>query len=91
MFQNTHNHQKTWDTFTGYDFLGNPQFQTETQHVLISNFDEYFIHYLSDHLPSLTMNPDGDGLDRLQEFKELYIQCRLDAQHEYETDRYTSP
>jgi len=66
-------------------------FQTETQHVLIGRFDEFFLHYLSDHLPGLTMNSDGDGLDRYEEFKELYIQCRLDCQHEYEKNQAISP
>jgi len=91
MFQNTRDYTKTWDTFCGYDFLGNPQFTTETQHLLISKFDEFFIHYLSDHLPHLQINPNDDGLERAEQFKELYIQCRLDCQHEYEKDQAISP
>lgn len=91
MFTNTKDYQKSWNTFVGFDFLGQPQFQTETQHLLISRFDEYFIHYLSDYLPTLTINPEGDGLDRYKEFKDLYIQCRLDAQHEYEKNQVIAP
>jgi hypothetical protein len=91
MFQNTRDYTKTWDTFAGYDFLGNPQFQTETQHLLIGRFDEFFIHYLSDQLATLQINPNDDGLERAEQFKELYIQCRLDCQHEYEKDQAISP
>jgi hypothetical protein len=84
MFTNTREYSKSWDTFLGFDTQGEPLFETEFEHLLISNFDEFFLHYLSDHLPHLTMNPDGDGLDRYEQFKDLYIQCRLDCQHEYE-------
>lgn len=91
MPKNIKDYSKSWDTFCGFDTQGEPLFETEWQHVQLSNFDEYFIHYLSDHLPTLNMNPDGDGLDRLQEFKELYIQCRLDAQREYIKNHYSPP
>jgi hypothetical protein len=91
MFTNTRDYTKTWHTFAGYDFLGNPQFTTETQHVLIGRFDEFFIHYLSDHLAHLQINPNDDGLERAEQFRELYIQCRLDCQHEYEKDQAVSP
>lgn len=89
MFQNTRDYTKTWDTFCGYDFLGNPIFQTETQHVLISKFDEFFLDCLSTQLTQI--NPDCDCLERYQQFKELYIQCRLDCQHEYEKNVSVSP
>jgi hypothetical protein len=91
MFQNTRDYTKTWNTFAGYDFCGNPIFQTETQHLLISHFDEYFIEYLSDQLATLQINPNDDGLERYEQFKELYIQCRLDCQHEYENNASVSP
>jgi hypothetical protein len=91
MFKDQTDHTKSWDTFRGFDNQGYPQFYTETQHLLISRFDEYFLHYLSDHLPQIAMNPQGDGLDRAREFQDLYIQCRLDAQHEYDLNTALSP
>jgi hypothetical protein len=91
MFTNTQDHQKTWDTFAGYDLWGKALFVTETQHLLIGKFDEYFLHYLSDQLATLTINPDDDGLERAKAFRELYIQCRLDCQHEYEKNQAISP
>jgi hypothetical protein len=91
MFQNTRDYTKTWDTFAGYDFLGNPQFTTETQHLLIGKFDEYFIHYLSEQLAQLQINPNDDCLERAEQFKDLYINCRLDCQHEYEKNSSLPP
>jgi hypothetical protein len=82
---------KSWDTFNGFDSQGQALFETETQTLELNNFEEYFIHYLNDYLPTIDMNPDGDGLDRLQQFKDLYIQCRLDAQREYIKDHYSPP
>lgn len=87
----TEKHSRSWDTFVGYSPQGRPQFNTETQHLELSNFDEYFIHYLSDQLPSLTIDPDSDGIARLSEFKEMYIQTLLSAKHEYVKDSYTPP
>lgn len=87
----TDKYTRSWYTFVGFNSQGRPQLNTETHTVEISNFDEYFIHYLSDYLPTITMNPDGDGLDRLQEFKELYIQTLLEAKREYVKDSYVCP
>jgi hypothetical protein len=81
---------RTWNTFAGYSQTGEPLFNSETQTVELTEFDEYFIHYLSDYLPTLTMNADGDGLDRIREFKELFVQVLLEAKHEY-NGRYECP
>lgn len=87
----TEKHSRNWHTFVGFDPQGQPQFTKETQQLELSNFDEYFIHYLSDELPSLTIDPDDDGISRLKQFKEMYIQTLLQAKREYVKDAYTPP
>lgn len=81
---------RSWNHFKGYSQTGAPIFDTENQTVELSEFDEYFLHYLSDYLPTLTMNADGDGLDRVCEFRQLFIQVLLEAKHEY-NGRYECP
>lgn len=82
---------RTWTTSFKYTPEGKPTFNTETETVELTNFDEYFIHYLSDYLPTINISPDGDGLDRLQQFRELYVQTLLEAKHEYVKDCYSPP
>lgn len=84
-------HTKIWYTFAGFNQAGWPTTTKETQTVALGEFDEYFIHRLSDHLPTIDMNPEGDGLDRLRQFKELYIETLLEARHEYVKNSYTPP
>jgi hypothetical protein len=84
-------YSKTWHTFKGFTEEGRPETTKQTETVRLGNFDDYFIHMLSDHLPTIEMNPHGDGLDRLQQFRKLYIQCLLEAQREYVKDCYTPP
>jgi hypothetical protein len=91
MFQNTQDYTKTWDTFCGFDTQGEPLFETEFEFVQIGKFDEYFLHYLSSYLPTLEIDPDSDGLELFEQFKDLYIQCRLDCQHEYRENGSTPP
>lgn len=85
-------YSKTWaTTAVQFDEVGKLVFATETETVYLTEFDDYFIHMLNDHLPTINMYPDGDGLDRLREFRELYIQILLDAKHEYVKDSYSPP
>ena len=82
---------KEWVTKFWFNKEGMPKTTIETEEYVLDNFTEHFIHYLSDHLPTITMNPDGDGLDRLHEFKELYVECMLNAKHEYVENSYQCP
>lgn len=85
-------YSKTWNTFAGFNLEGWPVTKvTDAQTIELSNFDEYFIHRLSDHLPTLDMEPEGDGIARMNQFKELYIQTLLEARHEYIKDCYSPP
>jgi len=75
----------------GFDSQGHTLITTETKTVELTEFDDFFIHMLNDYLPTITMNPDGDGLDRLQEFRKLYIETLLEAQREYVKGQYSPP
>ena len=80
-------HTKTWTEFMSFDSSGQPMWIVETETLDLTPFEAYFIEYLADSLPGL----DEDPSTRYRQFKEIYIQCRLDAQHEYGNDAALSP
>ena len=64
---------KTKQTKFWYDQNGRPHVATTPAE--LSEFEEHFVHYLSDHLQTLDIDPDSDGLKLYAEFKTLYIGC----------------
>lgn len=91
-FEPTSKYSKTWANGNmQFSKAGKLCFETETKTIELTEFDEFFIHMLNDYLPTITMNPDGDGLDRLQEFRQLYIETLLEAEREYVKGGYSPP
>ena len=80
-------HEKTWTEFVDFDCTGHPMWAIETETLELTPFEAYFIGYLADSLPGL----DEDPSIRYAQFKEIYVQCRLDAQHEYDSNAALSP
>lgn len=74
-----------------FDESGNPHTTFNETNYELDDFSNYFIHYLADHLSTLTIDPKSDNLQLLNEFRELYVQCMLDAKHEYVENSYTPP
>ena len=72
-----------------FDKEGMPKASAETYEV--DNFTEFFIHMLSDHLPTIDMEPNSDGLNRLKQFRELYVDCMLASLKEYQGETYSRP
>lgn len=88
----TSNYSRTWPNGEmQFDSTGKLCFETETKTVKLTEFDDFFIHMLNDYLPTINMYPDGDGLDRLREFRQLYIETLLEAQREYVKGGYSPP
>ena len=80
-------HTKTWTEFVDFDCTGQPMWQVEIETLDLTHFEEFFISYLADALPGL----EEDPCTRYEQFKDLYVQCRLDAQHEYDPNTALSP
>ena len=74
-----------------FDESGKPKCRTTTTEFKLDEFTEFFIHYLSDHLPQLDLDENRCSVERLHEFKQLYIDCMLHSLYEYDPDTYHSP
>lgn len=84
-------YQKVYTNKRWQDADNRPKAEVVIEKYWMDNFTEYFIHRLSDHLPTIKLHKDGDGLDRLQAFRDLYVDCMLDSQREYVKDSYSPP
>ena len=80
-------HTKTWTEFMSFDSSGQPMWIVETETLDLTPFEAYFIGYLADALAG----PEEDPVASYQQFKELYVQCRLNAQHEYDSNAVVLP
>jgi hypothetical protein len=84
-------YSKTWPTSkVNFDAGGRPYLNTETETVYLTEFDDYFIHQLSDRIQASTATP-GDGLCIITAFRNLYIQTLLDCRHDYSPDAEQCP
>lgn len=84
-------YSKIWETTTvEFDAKGRPYFNTETETVYLTEFDNYFIHQFSDKIQP-SNNTESDGLRKIAAFRDLYIQTLLDARHDYSPDSEQCP